>query len=132
MVAVIAATLTPAFAAAPTDTPPERDAAASVWLARKGAELQVLDKVNARHGMLSVAAGKEARYGSLTIGVRSCVVRAANQPAEAAAFLTVTDSNNVGANNDGVAFQGWMIAGQPALSMLQHPVFDVRVLGCTP
>ena len=101
--------------------------AAVVWLPRRSADLQVLDKVNARHSVLAVAVGKEARYGTLTIGVASCVVRPANQPADAAAFLTVTDSNN-----EGVAFKGWMVAGQPALSMLQHPVFDVRVVGCTP
>ncbi len=127
LAATIVLMLTAASAAPSADTPPERDGTASVWLGRKAAELQVLDKINARHGTLSVPVGQQAHYGSLTIDVRNCVVRPANQPAEAAAFLTVTD-----ANNEGVAFQGWMIAGQPALSMLQHPVFDLRVLGCTP
>ena len=127
LIVAIIAVMTPASAAPVPDMPPQGDGTASVWLGRKTAELQVLDKVNARHGTLSVPVGQQARYGSLTIGVRNCVVRPSNRPAEAAAFLTVTD-----ANNEGVAFEGWMIAGQPALSMLQHPVFDLRVLGCTP
>ncbi len=113
------------FQAAAQPAPPGSSTAP--WLARKSAELQVLDKVNARHSVLTVAVGGQAKYGALTIGVASCVVRPPTQPAEAAAFLTVTD-----ANNEGVAFKGWMVAGQPALSMLQHPVFDVRVVGCTP
>lgn len=116
--------------AQPADAPPATrggDAVASVWLPRRTAELQVLDKVNARHITLNVAVGQDTHFGTLTIGVRSCVVRPPDQPAEAAAFLIVTD-----ANNEGVAFQGWMVAGQPALSMLQHPVYDLRVTGCLP
>ena len=27
-------------------------------------------------------------------------------------------------------FRGWMLANNPSLSMLQHPIYDVRVVGC--
>ena len=46
-------------------------------------------------------------------------------PADAAAFLDITDSN------PGMpGFHGWMLADEPAVSMLQHPVYDVRLAGC--
>jgi hypothetical protein len=29
-----------------------------------------------------------------------------------------------------VVFRGWMFAESPALNMLEHPVYDLRVLAC--
>ncbi len=115
---------------APADAPPAPrpetpPTPASTWVAKNVAELQVLDKVNARHTDLTVKAGEKVQFGPLSIEVQSCVARPPNEPRDAAAFLSITD-----ANNDGVPFRGWMVASQPALSMLQHPMYDVRVTGC--
>lgn len=116
----------PAPADAPSapraETPPS---APLSWVSKGVAELRVLDKVNARHTDLTVKAGDKVQLGPLTIEVQACVVRPPNEPQDAAAFLSITD-----ANNDGVPFRGWMVASQPALSMLQHPMYDVRVTGC--
>ena len=94
---------------------------------RLKAVLQALDKVNARSQTFSVKVGASAHFGSLTIAVRSCVVRPPDQPADAAAFLDVTD-----ATAGAPAFHGWMFQSDPAVSMLQHPIYDLRVLGCRP
>lgn len=96
------------------------------WLPRGGAELQVLDKANARSQNLSVRVGGSAQYGSLTIEVRSCATRPPDQPADAAAFLVITDSHP-----GAPGFRGWMLASAPSASMLEHPIYDVRVRGCT-
>ena len=117
----------PPSSATPGATPGVIPGAAPSWLPRGVAELQALDKVNARHTVLSVKIGETARIGSLRIDVLACAVRPPDQPQDAAAFLSITD-----ANGDGVGFRGWMVASQPALSMLQHPVFDIRVTGCRP
>ena len=97
------------------------------WVARGVAELQALDKVNARHSMLTLKVGETAPFGTLRIEVLACVVRPTDQPQDAAAFLSITDTTG-----EGVSFRGWMFASQPALSMLQHPVFDIRVTNCRP
>ena len=52
-------------------------------------------------------------------------MRPPDQPADAAAFLEITDSHP-----EGAGFTGWMLRDDPSLSMLQHPLYDVRVLGC--
>jgi hypothetical protein len=104
-------------------TPPTPSPA---WLPRGVAELKALDKINARSATLEVKVGSSARYGSLTITVRSCVVRPPDQPQDAAAFMVIADSN---ANEPG--FQGWMFASAPSVSMLEHPIYDVRVIGCS-
>jgi hypothetical protein len=95
------------------------------WLPQGSAQLQVLDKVNAQSAVLTVKVGQEARFGSLTIQVQACDVHPPDQPQDSAAFLTITDSRA-----DAPGFRGWMLADNPSLSMLQHPIYDVRVVGC--
>ena len=89
--------------------------------------MQVLDKVNAQNQTLTVKAGQSARFGSITILVKSCVIRPPDKPSDAAAFLVVTDSRD-----EAAAFSGWIVRSAPAVSMLQHPIYDLRVTGCTP
>lgn len=96
------------------------------WLPEGNAVLQVLDKVNAQNAVLTVKVGDTTKYGSLDIAVQACDVRPPDQPRDAAAFLVITDSHP-----DAPGFHGWMLADEPALSMLQHPIYDVRVIGCT-
>jgi hypothetical protein len=117
----------------PAQTPPTQPPATTqptpgpAWLPRGEAVLQALDKVNARSQTLDVRVGASAHFGSLTIAVQSCVVRPPDQPADAAAFLDVTD-----AAPGSPAFHGWMFQSDPAVSMMQHSIYDVRVLGCRP
>ncbi len=99
--------------------------AAGTWLPRSTAELRVLDKVRAQATPLTVKTGASGTSGSLTITVRGCFVRPADQPAESAAFLDIQDSRPTG-----TGFQGWMLAGAPALNQMQHPIYDVRVVAC--
>lgn len=97
------------------------------WLPQETVTLQALDKINAQSKLLTIKVGGSAQFGSLTIQVKACVIRPPDQPADAAAFLIVTDSH---AETPG--FNGWMIRSDPSLSMLQHPLYDLRVVGCGP
>ncbi len=120
----------------PAAQPSQPDAAAppspagqpiqATWLPQGGAVLQALDKVNAQNAVLTVKVGQSARFGSLTIQVQACEVHPPDQPQDATAFLTIEDSHA-----DAPGFRGWMLANNPSLSMLQHPIYDVRVVGCT-
>ncbi|MGE0224577.1 MAG: DUF2155 domain-containing protein [Acetobacteraceae bacterium] len=87
--------------------------------------LQALDKVNARSRTLTVKPGESVPFETLTIAVRSCLVRPPDQPADAAAFVSVTDSLPGAA-----PFNGWILQSAPAASMLEHPIYDLRVVGC--
>ena len=103
-------------------------AAAQDWVPRQGAELQVLDKVTARISVLRAGVGQAARYGTLTITVRACNARPPDEVPDAAAFLEMTDSRRAAGSQQ--VFRGWMFANAPGVSMLEHPVYDVRVLDC--
>ena len=114
----------PPAQAAPPGAPPAA-AAPSAWLPQTTAMLQVLDKVNAQNAVLTVKVGQSAQFGSLTIQVQACQIRPPDQPQDATVFLTITDSHA-----DAPGFRGWLLANHPSVSMLQHPIYDVRVVGC--
>ena len=99
----------------------------NTWLPQGGAVLQMLDKVNAQTTTLTVADGHTGTFGSLIIAVQACEIRPPDMPQDAAAFLTITDSHP-----DQPGFKGWMLKSDPSLAMLEHPLYDVRVIGCTP
>lgn len=95
------------------------------WLPRSSAMLLVLDKVVARVTPVTVPVGGTATVGSLSIRVGACVVRPPDAPADAAAFLDVTDKHAGPA-----PFRAWMIRSIPAASVFEHPVYDISVAGC--
>jgi len=72
-----------------------------------------------------VPVGGTAKYESLTIRVSGCYVRPPDLPADAAAHLTITDSRP-----GQPGFDAWMLKNEPALNMLEHPVYDVQLAGC--
>lgn len=95
---------------------------------RPGAVLQGLDKVTARISTFEVALGEAVRFGSLEILVRACYRTPPTEPPESTAFLEIEDNL---ANGERVhAFGGWMFASSPALSAMEHPVYDVWVVDC--
>jgi hypothetical protein len=96
------------------------------WVQMGTATLQALDKVNARGESLVVKVGDVAHFGTLDIAVRGCFVRSPDRPADATAFLVIRDQRA-----DGPAFTGWMVRSAPYMSMLAHPLYDVRVTGCS-
>ena len=111
----------------PAGSPPAPPSAspADGWQPRTTAELLVLDKVRAQPSSLSVRMGQSATYGSLTITLRGCVTRAPDLPQDSAAFLEVVDSRP-----GAPGFRGWMLANEPALGQLEHPIYDVRLVAC--
>lgn len=98
------------------------------WLEGSGASLQGLDKVNARISAIDAPRDKPVRFGTLEIVVRACKKRPPEDPPEAAAFLEIRDLRKPDA--PAVVFSGWMFASTPALSAMEHPIYDVWVLDC--
>lgn len=100
-------------------------APAPSWQPRAVAELAALDKIDDRSAMLNVPVGQTIQFEHLSIAVRACVVRGPDQAPNAAAFLQIADGRG-----GAPGFSGWILAAEPSVSMLQHPAYDVRVVGC--
>jgi hypothetical protein len=92
------------------------------------AVLQGLDKITARVSRIEAPVGATTEFGSLRITARACDKRPPVEPPESAAFLEISDAKPGEEKVD--LFSGWMFASSPALSALEHPVYDVWVLDC--
>jgi len=92
------------------------------------AVLRGLDKVTARVTTLEAPVGEAIEFGALEITVRTCDKRPPEEPPESAAFLEIRESDEEDTRVD--VFRGWMFASSPALSAMDHPVYDVWVLDC--
>ncbi len=109
-------------------TPPKRQR-------RRIAIVQAIDKVTAESYRFEVAVGgRPVRFNqSLIFTARACEVSGSDERApEAAAYLEVSiqprgTAQPVEARQ---IFRGWMFASAPAVSGLQHPVYDAWVVGC--
>ncbi len=90
--------------------------------------MQGLDKITARTRTFEVPVGASRRFGSLEITARHCDKTPPEEPPERTAFLEIVD---VRPDRAAVkVFTGWMFASSPALSALEHPVYDVWVVDC--
>jgi hypothetical protein len=90
--------------------------------------LQGLDKITARVTTIEAPVGKPVTLGSLSITARHCDKTPPEETPEAAAFLEIVDAKPGEAPVK--LFSGWMFASSPAVSALEHPVYDVWVIDC--
>lgn len=111
---------------APAPTTPAPAAPAEAWLARPVAELQILNKIDTTRTHLSIAVGKTATFATLSIQVEACLVRPPNAAPDAAAYLEIADKHPAVAG-----FHGWLLAAEPGAATFEHPIYDVRLIGCS-
>ncbi|MFW5679011.1 MAG: DUF2155 domain-containing protein [Pseudomonadota bacterium] len=97
-------------------------------LPRDLVRLQGLDKVTARVSTFDVAIGDAVAFGTLRVEAQACFVALPTAPPESAAFLRIVDEPPAGEPQ--TVFSGWMYASSPAVSALDHAVYDVWVLEC--
>ena len=96
-------------------------------LVGSAATLQAMDKVTARISKIEAPVDQAVRYGDLEIQVRACRKRPPEEPPESAAFLEIFEIKKDVRRK---VFSGWMFASSPALSAMEHPVYDVWVVDC--
>jgi hypothetical protein len=90
--------------------------------------LQGMDKVTARVSTIEAPVGEVVKFGTLEIIARHCDKRPPEETPESASFLDIWEVRQGEAAVS--LFRGWMYASSPALSALEHPVYDVWVLDC--
>ena len=95
---------------------------------RPQAKLQSLDKITARTSTFTMAVGETRKFGGVSVTLRACRENPPVEVPEAAAFLEVSETKP--GEQDELVFSGWMFASSPALSALEHPVYDVWLISC--
>ena len=96
--------------------------------------VRALDKVTATTRDYTVKVGDTLEYGSLSIDAVHCEKRPPEELPETFAFLKIRDARLDGTGQEtdeaDTVFSGWMFASRPALSALDHGVYDIWVVGC--
>lgn len=99
------------------------------------AVVEAIDKITAERMRFEVVVGgRPVRFnGSLVFTARACELSAPNETVEdAIAYMDISlqpRSAVVGTEARQV-FRGWMFASTPAVSGLQHPLYDAWIVGC--
>ncbi|WP_371397919.1 DUF2155 domain-containing protein [Fretibacter rubidus] len=95
--------------------------------------LRALDKVTAKTQDFTVPVGDSLDYGSLRVDVKHCEKRPPEDIPETYVFLQIFDAKLDGkgeVSEPEKVFSGWMMGSNPALSALDHGVYDIWVLEC--
>jgi hypothetical protein len=90
--------------------------------------LQGLDKITARVSKFEAQVDTPVLFGTLSIRVRDCEKNPPEETPESAAFVEIDEARSGQGSNR--LFSGWMFASSPALSALEHPVYDIILLDC--
>ena len=105
------------------------------------AVLRSLDKTYARTSTFEVPVGQTVKFGNtLFIRPQACRKTPPTKQPESAAFLQIWErippaavdkkKNNTQKKDTKWVFSGWMFASSPALSAMNHPIFDVWLIDC--
>lgn len=89
--------------------------------------LRGLDKITGRLSTMTVNVGDKTVFGELDVYVRVCYAHPPEETPENAAYLEVVENKTEGQLK---LFSGWMFSSSPALSAMEHPVYDIWVLRC--
>lgn len=92
------------------------------------AVLRGLDKVTGRINTFSIPVGQTGQFGKTFVVPEACYTRPPEESPENSVFLYVFEKSLKGENIE--LFKGWMFSSNPALSSMEHPVYDIWVIGC--
>ncbi|MCC6598798.1 MAG: DUF2155 domain-containing protein [Alphaproteobacteria bacterium] len=95
-------------------------------------KLRSLDKISARTAVFEAEVGSTLKFGKVYIKVQACRKTPELEQPESAAFLQIWEAppEKSEKTQSEWIFSGWMFASSPALSAMDHPIYDVWVLDC--
>ncbi|MFS8037887.1 DUF2155 domain-containing protein [Xanthobacter sp. AM11] len=87
-----------------------------------------LDKITGRITSFDVAMGETAQFGALQVTPRACYTRPVTETQNTTSFTEVNEVTLKGQAKR--IFTGWMFASSPGLHAVEHPIYDVWLIGC--
>ena len=91
--------------------------------------LKALDKITAKTSAIRLAVGEKKFFGSLEIKALKCQLLENNDSTDTVAYLQVKDLSSQD-NNQVFLFNGWTFASSPTLQSIDHPIYDLWIIGC--
>ena len=91
--------------------------------------LTALDKITAKTSAIKLAIGEKKFFGPLEIKALKCQLSESNDSTDVVAYLQVKDLSSQD-NNQVFLFNGWTFASNPTLQSMDHPIYDLWIVGC--
>ena len=91
--------------------------------------LKALDKITAKTSTIRLAVGEKKFFGPLEIKALKCQLSENKDSTDTVAYLQVKDLSAKD-NNQVFLFNGWTFASSPTLQSIDHPIFDLWIIGC--
>ena len=91
--------------------------------------MKALDKITAKTSAIRLAVGEKEFFGPLEIKALKCQLSENKDSTDTVAYLQVKDLSAKD-NNQVFLFNGWTFASSPTLQSIDHPIFDLWIIGC--
>ena len=91
--------------------------------------IKVLDKISSKNILVKLKNGEDTKHKDLLIKSIKCKNSEFDDNPEVTAYMQVQDITLK--NNDKVfVFNGWTFSSSPSISLFDHPVYDIWLVGC--
>ena len=87
-----------------------------------------LDKILGQTTTFEAKIGEEKKFGGLVVKADVCHSRPITEDPKTVAFVEVDEARTDGSRKR--IFSGWMFAESPGLNAVEHPLYDVWLVGC--
>jgi hypothetical protein len=87
-----------------------------------------LDKITGRIISFEVGIDETVEFGAFLVTPRVCYTRPITEPQNTTAFVEVDEITVAGETKR--LFGGWIFASSPGLNGVEHPIYDVWLIGC--
>ena len=91
------------------------------------AHIVVIDKLTAQHTHFNVPLRQSVTYEKIMIAAEKCWIQRSDIMPEHAALVTITHRTD---QAKPLLYQGWLFKEKANITNLQHPAYDVQLLGC--
>jgi len=88
-----------------------------------------LDKITAKTSEINIKLGETKKFGLLEIKALHCGNSTSINEIGAAAYIQVKDVSD-NKNEKVFVFNGWTFSSSPSLRPIEHPVYDLWLVGC--
>ena len=95
---------------------------------KKYANFKLLDKISNNLTQKSIKVNESDFIGTLNIKVYSCFTEPPNEIPEDYVLIDVKDNFQ---DEEKSIYKGWMISSSPDVTPLEHPIYDLWLLGCS-
>ena len=92
------------------------------------AEFKVLDKISNKLYEKKISINNSESIGTLVIEVYSCFSEPPDEVPEDYVLIDVKDTFH---DENKSIYKGWMISSSPEVTPLEHPIYDLWLLGCS-